>query len=774
MLTAKKKSEIIAFLWLVLAGLLFLCLISYNPDDIAFQVSEPNQPVQNFVGMAGAYVSWALFLAIGQGSYFLVALFCFWALAQWSERQRQSLWLKILSGGLFFVSSCASLSLLAGELTSAQFQAGGLVGYFSASLLLQLFGQAAILVSGALFFLALLLATEFMIFPLVIAAVHTLQRWGRQGFFKAAAVKNKDAESGKARTLFSKPQKIKIKSAQAPDSASPFQKAKKILFSKEKEKKAEPKPDVFEKPIIRSSLAKSQSSAKESSTPKATKPVSVASGNYTLPSLDLLDDAQGSSGNSDAGRFIEEQSRILQDTLTDFGVDAKVVEVEQGPVITRFELQPASGVKLQKITSLQDNIALALQATSVRILAPIPGKARIGIEVPNPEKQIVNLKDILISSQWRGMSSKLAIALGKDAAGETVVADLDAMPHLLIAGSTGSGKTVCMNTILMSMIFRSTPEEVRFILIDPKMVELTGYNGIPHLLTPVITELDKVPSVLSWLVAEMQRRYRVLSKSGSRDVESYNEKISKITEPEDNGDGESAPERLPYIVVIIDELADLMMAKGKEVEIAITRLAQLARAVGIHMILATQRPSVDVITGVIKANFPARISFQVASKVDSRTVLDANGAECLLGRGDLLYMDPAKSHLMRGQGAWVTDQEIERTVSWIKDQQKPVYHDEILQAAPKQSGRTQDFRGDEYYEEACQIIVSSGQASVSMLQRRLGLGYTRAARLVDMMEEDGIVGPHRGSKPRNVLMTLEDLSTRLNKPEAAKAENSEG
>jgi S-DNA-T family DNA segregation ATPase FtsK/SpoIIIE len=460
-------------------------------------------------------------------------------------------------------------------------------------------------------------------------------------------------------------------------------------------------------------------------------------------------------------RYIEEQSRILQDTLADFGIDAKVVEVEQGPVITRYELQPASGVKLQRITNLSDNISLAMKATSIRILAPIPGKARIGIEIPNQTKQMVVLKDVLLSEPMQNAKSKLTMAIGKDAAGAPMTGDLDRMPHLLIAGATGSGKTVCMNTLIMSLLMRSAPDEVRLILVDPKRVEMIHYNGIPHLMVPVIDDIDKVPSVLAWLVSEMTRRYQLLSKIGARNIDGYNEKADLENEARDeSANPEEDREKLPYIVLVIDELADLMMTKGKDVETAIMRLAQLSRAVGIHLILATQRPSVDVITGVIKANFPSRIAFQVASKVDSRTVLDSNGADVLLGRGDLLYLDPSKPHLTRGQGAMVTDAEIERVVQFIKDQQKPVYDEEIFNANNKKQEGTHDFRSDEHYAEACRIIVGGGAASVSMLQRRLGLGYTRAARLVDMMEEDGIVGPHRGSKPREVLVTLEDLDAR--------------
>ncbi|MBF0253772.1 MAG: DNA translocase FtsK 4TM domain-containing protein [Candidatus Omnitrophica bacterium] len=758
MISEKKKNEIIVFLWLSLALFLLLCLVSYVPEDVSFNVSRVNQPVKNFVGIAGAHLSWALNFAIGRGAYFLVLLFCFWALAQWSERKKQRLWLRLFSGALFFISACSSLSLLAGPDADARFQAGGLVGFFVASILIELFGKAALLFSFVLFVLALLLATEFMVFPLVGALLRWF--WGHFRVLgktaQGALTQGPATTSSRKEPKIVRPEKGAIRPERPVAAGGALQKARELLKGKGKD--TAPKPDAAPKPVIRTLATRKP---QETAPAKAgvVKPVAPR-GDYKLPSTDLLSDPQAAESGIDAGKFIEEQSRVLQDTLSDFGIDARVVEAEQGPVITRFELQPASGVKLQRITSLQDNIALALEATSVRILAPIPGKARIGIEVPNPAKQNVVLKDIMHSANMRKMESKLAFAIGKDAAGEPVVADLDQMPHLLIAGSTGSGKTVCINAIISSMLFRSYPDEVKFIMIDPKMVELIGYNGLPHLLTPVITQIDRVPTVMNWLVSEMENRYKILSKFKVRDMEGYNERVEKDPGIRKIGDIEY-PERIPYIVVIIDELADLMMTQGKEVESAIMRLAQLARAVGIHMILATQRPSVDVITGVIKANFQSRIAFQVASKVDSRTVLDQNGAECLLGKGDFLYMDPSKPHLLRGQGAWVADPEIERLVEACKEGQNPVYDEEILKASSKRQGQSQDFRSDEHYEEACRIIVSSQLASVSMLQRRLGLGYTRAARLVDMMEEDGIVGPHRGSKAREVLVSIEELDARF-------------
>jgi S-DNA-T family DNA segregation ATPase FtsK/SpoIIIE len=394
-------------------------------------------------------------------------------------------------------------------------------------------------------------------------------------------------------------------------------------------------------------------------------------------------------------------------------------------------------VKLNRIVALSDDIALAMKAQSVRILAPIPGKARVGVEVPNIQSSFVYLKEVIASTEFQKASSKLSLSLGKDISGHAVVTDLGDMPHLLIAGTTGSGKTVCVNSLILSLLFKCTPNELKMVMVDPKMVELAPFNGLPHLLCPVVTDAKKAAVALGWVVGEMEERYQLLAKVGARNIDAYNEK----------------QESIPYIVVIIDELADLMMVSRDQIESAITRLAQLSRAVGIHLILATQRPSVDVITGVIKANFPSRISFKVASKVDSRTVLDANGADKLLGRGDMLFMRPGESKLIRAQGTLVKDKEIEKVVNFIKAQAEPIYDEEILKGQQKSHQGTAEK--DEMYEEAVRVIIESNQASVSILQRRLRLGYTRAARIIDTMELEGLVGPFEGSKPRRILVDRE-------------------
>ena len=475
--------------------------------------------------------------------------------------------------------------------------------------------------------------------------------------------------------------------------------------------------------------------------PVPNKPIKIEPrivGDYNLPSLDLLTSPPPESERILYGD-LESSARILEDTLQDFGIEAKVVNISKGPVITRYELQPAPGVKVNKITALSDDIALTMKATTVRIVAPIPGKSAVGIEVPNQSMSLVYIKEVLESSEYqkKAQFSKLAIALGKDISGKAVVAELGDMPHLLIAGTTGSGKTVCVNSLIMSMIYNATPDELKFIMVDPKMVELAIYNGLPHLLCPVVTDAKKAQGALSWAVNEMEQRYKILAKATARNIDAFNKK---------------SDEKLPYIVIIIDELADIMLVSQQDVENAITRLAQLSRAVGIHIILATQRPSVDVVTGVIKANFPARISFKVASKVDSRTVLDMNGADKLLGKGDMLFLQPGREKPIRVQGTLLTDSEIEKVVSMVKQQREPFYDDEILEQQKKGVSGRAGFDKDEFFDEAVKMVLETGQASVSMLQRRLRLGYTRAARLIDAMEEEGVVGSFRGSKPREILI----------------------
>jgi S-DNA-T family DNA segregation ATPase FtsK/SpoIIIE len=449
-----------------------------------------------------------------------------------------------------------------------------------------------------------------------------------------------------------------------------------------------------------------------------------------------------------------ETPKQLETILLDFGVKAKVIRVARGPVITRYELAPAPGVKISKIVNLADDIALGLAARDVRIEAPIPGKAAIGIEVPNKQARSVPFREVLETASFGEYPSKLKIALGKDIADQPIIADLVKMPHLLVAGATGSGKSVCITTIINSILFNASPDEVKFLLVDPKMVELSQYNGIPHLLAPVVVDPKKAASALKWIVKEMENRYELFAAAGVRDVERYNKMKAEET-------AISTP-ALPFIVVIIDELADLMMVAAGEVEEAICRLAQMARAAGIHLVIATQRPSVDVITGVIKANIPSRISFAVSSQIDSRTILDATGAEKLLGRGDMLYSPLGVNKALRVQGCLVTDDEVQRVIMHWKGLGRPEYLDpERLFAETPLKNEESNGPDDALFIDAGLLFIRTSMASVSYLQRRLKLGYTRAARLMDMLEEQGVVGAYEGSKPRQVLLTLEEFNERF-------------
>ena len=468
---------------------------------------------------------------------------------------------------------------------------------------------------------------------------------------------------------------------------------------------------------------------------------------YHFPSLDILAKGKGSQNN---GEEVAQNAMMLEHVLSDFGITAKVVNATQGPTVTRYEIEPAPGVKVSRIVNLTDDIALNLAAQHIRMEAPIPGKSAIGIEVPNKTTEAVHLRDVLDCSDFKDARGGIPVGLGKDIAGKPVITDLAKMPHLLVAGTTGSGKSVCVNTLISSILFSRKPEEVKLLLIDPKMVELSIYNGIPHLMAPVVTDMKKAAAVLRWAVREMEARYKAFAASGKRDIKSYNEAHPKAA--------------MPLIVLIIDELADLMMTAPDDIEESISRLAQMARAAGIHMVLATQRPSVNVITGSIKANVPSRISFAVGSQIDSRTILDMAGAEKLLGKGDMLFAPIGANKPIRVQGAFISDDEVEHLVEFVKAQREPEYDDTVTQEAEKEtekeSSEENDIYRDELLERAVNLVMESGQASVSMLQRRFRIGYTRAARLVDTMEDLKIVGPSMGSKAREILMSPEQAKAR--------------
>lgn len=465
---------------------------------------------------------------------------------------------------------------------------------------------------------------------------------------------------------------------------------------------------------------------------------------YKFPSINILKKRE-EKVNENEENEVRKNADILIKTLADFGIEAKVSQVSIGPSITQYEIQPAAGVKVSRIVSLSNDIALSLASSDLRMEAPIPGKSAIGIEIPNKNKVGVSLREIIQSDEFEKIETKIPIALGKDISGKPIIANVEKMPHLLIAGATGAGKSVCINTIIASIIYKSKPDEVKLLMIDPKMVELSVYNGIPHLLIPVVTEPKKAANALNWAVKEMNQRYKKFSETGVRDIKGYNKKVYDVSE------------KMPQIVIIIDELADLMMVSASEVEDYICRLAQMARAAGIHLIVATQRPSVDIITGTIKANIPSRISFAVSSQIDSRTILDGAGAEKLLGRGDMLFHPVGESKPIRLQGAFIDDDEVEAIVEFLIQDTNIKYESNIIEEIEKQENISQESDVDDLFSKAVDLVLNEGQASISLLQRKLKVGYARAARIVDTMEEKGIVGGHEGSKPRKILVTKNDL-----------------
>jgi S-DNA-T family DNA segregation ATPase FtsK/SpoIIIE len=571
------------------------------------------------------------------------------------------------------------------------------------------------------------------------------------------------------------------------------------------DKAPEPKPE----PVVHiSGLPPDPASTSKTKQPRKHKPITVAStpmiGNYQLPPLDFLQHPDPTVKPTESKEELMANARLMQQTLAQFDIEVSLGDITKGPTITRYELHPAPGVKLEKITALNNNLAAALKAERLHILAPVPGKSSVGIEVPNPVKTSVIMRDLLESEEWRNSKARIPLALGKDVYGHPIIADLAEMPHLLIAGSTGSGKSVCINAIISSLLYRFSPDQLRFVMIDPKVVELQQYNALPHLVVPVVTDPKKVILALRWVVNEMEKRYQIFARVGVRNVASFNSRpknkplpvrepelplLAKKEKVEPGADGFAVevdeeivvpreediviPEKLSYIVVIIDELADLMLVAPADVEMAIARITQMARAAGIHCIVATQRPSVDVITGVIKANIPARIAFQVAAKVDSRTILDAMGADKLLGKGDLLYLPPGSAKLIRAQGSLITDQEIQSIVDFIAHQAKPSYELEIHQQLSRPTSSQDDESGidedEEIIQDCIEVIRSEQKASVSLLQRRLRLGYGRAARIMDELENRGIVGPSNGAEPRDILIDLDGRGADGRPPQAPPA-----
>ncbi|MDP2941150.1 MAG: DNA translocase FtsK [Candidatus Omnitrophota bacterium] len=707
----RRLNETKGVILLALGLMVLASLLRFDRLDLSFYTSSPNLPPKNLLGYFGAYLSGALAALFGRPVSFIIPAFIILLGIKFFRQQSPYLSLPRLLGFfilLLSVSSLVGMFNLRNEYI--RFYSAGFLGALAANFITAYFSWlGGLIIFSTFVLLSLALVTEILISSLFMQGMKKGRSVLRFLFQRRKKEKAMKKNTGNEQLSLVSAPKPRI----AADSAVPL------------------------KPKIQIVPADGGAKAKAAANETKAKTQEIKIGDYHLPGIDLLESPPPLEARQ-IKEDLESSARILEDTLADFGISAKVTDIERGPVITRYELEPAPGVKLNRIVALSDDVALAMKAQSVRIIAPIPGKARVGVEVPNTQSSFVYLKEVLDSPEFRKSACQLTLALGKDITGQVIIADLDEMPHLLIAGTTGSGKTVCVNSLILSLLFKHPPNELKFLMIDPKMVELMPFNGLPHLLCPVVTDAKKASTALNWVVNEMEERYQLLAKAGARSIESYNEKQEKI----------------PYIIVIIDEFADLMTVARDQIENAITRLAQLSRAVGIHLLLATQRPSVDVITGVIKANLPARISFKVASKVDSRTVLDMNGADKLLGKGDMLFLRPGESKLIRIQATLVSDREIEKAVNFIKEQGEPIYDEEILKEQHKSGVFNQEK--DELYDEAVRVIIESNQASVSILQRRMRLGYTRAARLIDAMEREGFVGPFEGSKPRKILVDREE------------------
>ncbi|MDD5069850.1 MAG: DNA translocase FtsK [Candidatus Omnitrophica bacterium] len=722
--------------------IVFLSLISFKAAQIPLIAYPSSARIDNFIGIFGAYLGFGLFFIIGYAAYFLPVYFLFSGLDGINLLRFSGIgkgWgVKSLSFTLFiiFLSSFIGAFIELPEKVFAN--SGGLIGLITSDFFKMYLGNTGTMIT-VLLFLSVLSIILFGFFFVDLSLMF------KNGFINAAAyfLRLRDAyreDDDEEEIESSSDKKTKKKILKRPKEVIEEKADRRLSKVKPEIKVYTPKMDAIQKKPsftsqdvgsvrevnkedIQKKLDQLENENKKPFDPKT----------YKIPDPEILK-VPPHLDYKEAKEDIEGNIKNLEDALNDFGVDAKVVSVQKGPVVTMYELQPAAGVKIQRISALSDDLALAMKSTSVRIVAPLPRKGTVGVEIPNAKKHLVFLREVLEEKKFYQAESKLSFVVGKDVSGAPVVADLKDMPHLLIAGATGSGKTVCVNGIISSILFKAKPNEVKFILIDPKMVELTPYAGVPHLLHPIICEAKKAFAALNWAVGEMESRYRLLAHEGARNIDGYNKKKGGM----------------PYIVIVVDELADLMIVARDNIETLIQRLAQLSRAVGIHLILATQRPSVDVITGVIKANFPARISFKVSAKVDSRTVLDAMGADKLLGKGDLLFLNPGAPHLARCQGAFIDDDDIETLTEFVRAQGAPVYEESIAEEEQKKSNN--DMGSDELFDQAVETILVARQASASLVQRRLRVGYTRAARLLDLMEQAGIVGPFCGSKAREILV----------------------
>ncbi|MBV9761680.1 MAG: DNA translocase FtsK 4TM domain-containing protein [Acidobacteriaceae bacterium] len=767
-----RLNEAVGFLLFLLGLAVVLSLVSYSSADPSWNTASGTIHTHNLLGLFGA--KWADLLFQAFGISVLLLPIHIWALAwKWLRSSPiESTWFRVLGSlALWFCISAGCGLIPRPWLIAGSVRPSGIVGMVIADFLLARFdlaGSAIITVAAGIS--ALYFASTF--------EVATLMRWLRGPMAKWEAIRarwresreasrKRAIEAAKAKAAERKarrtPQPPKQATPQAPiapraavtEDLPPFD-----LTPAPSQQQPEP-DEIPIRTLEYQPLARSESREPPEETPAFETPVSPApppkrKRAYRLPTSELLNEAP--EGNGYDSFELKDIAGRIKSKLEEFNVRGSVVQINPGPVVTTFEYKPEAGVKYSRITTLNEDLCLGLQAESI-LIERLPGKPTVGIEVPNSRREVISLRAILESEEFRESPSRMTIALGKDINGRIKVASLETMPHLLIAGSTGSGKSVMLNAMIMSFLYKATPDEVRMIMVDPKRVELGIYEGIPHLLTPVITEPKKATNALRNAVLEMERRLKLLAAQGVRNIDQYNRKIAQLRQaPRNLFDEEETEDTkpLPYVLILIDELADLMMLERANVEECITRLAQMARAVGMHLVLATQRPSVDVITGLIKANFPSRISFRVATRVDSRTVLDSMGAEHLLGKGDMLFLPPGSSRLTRVHGAFVTEAETIRVVDFWKEQAMPEYDDTFLIAPPAEDGDEEgadipEGEQDPMYEDAVRVVVEMGKASTSTLQRRLRLGYGRAARILDVMQRDGIIGPPDGSKPREVL-----------------------
>ena len=802
-------NEVYALILLGTGTLLFLALISYVPKDIPTwfpllnSTSSPNRPAQNFLGPLGAIGAGICYFLIGAASYLLAATLLGFGGAKLFHGElkvsRRLGWLI-----LFIASGACLLHLQPWFLHDwrrvFKIQGpGGWVGYFfGRHIFRSAMGKGSVIVLAGIYLTSLILMTGLRPIHLVRQSVLAtrrgfvalrlalLHRRMRKADLKGQLEISQQQIAKQQRAL---EKKLRKKGAPVSEPATPLEFAN----------RPEPKvvdttalPEELAPPRKKPSLAELQRGAKSTAAPALTTAKEWDGENYELPGIDLLEehDTEGRVATDPAE--LEDIQQTLIETLAQFGIKVAPGDITKGPTITRYEVYPAKGVRVDKIVSLERDLARATRAERINILAPIPGKDTVGIELANSRKVKVTLRELLQSEDWNASTAKLPIALGKDVYGKTIIADLAQMPHLLVAGTTGSGKSVCINALIASMLYRFTPDQLRFIMIDPKVVEMQIYNSLPHLVIPVVTDPKKVLLALRWVIDEMEKRYKIFAQAGVRNITGFNARPKKKTQKELDADVEAGvspaeidvaanmrgkaaetaattpitvpredeliiPDHLPYIVVIVDELADLMQTAPADVESAIARITQMARAAGIHLIVATQTPRADVITGVIKANIPSRIAFQVASKVDSRVILDENGADRLLGQGDMLYLPPSTSRLIRAQGALVTDDEIGRLVDFVSAQSSPAFdlamHEQMESSAVPNDDVTDE--DEELVEKCLEIIRQEKRASTSLLQRRLRLGYTRAARIVDILEQRGILGPGEGAKPREILVDLD-------------------